>query len=383
MRQRSNLSQSITKAGFICLTASLGTFLPSTVKATTISSITLSAERSVSASTTVPATNGVTYEGFSRSITSFASNGKNWNPVNLSVGTTLTLQRSGSAPATAPTDNNKQVVWERCSSLANCPSNNSTTTVRGTLPTTTAAALAQNNIYLGTDNLFANTGNSSRNQADIERADFVLSRGYNATSDIGVTVFERGAINAHDAFAIAAITGFDAGNNPIYGNLLGYAAGSWGTTDLLSSTRGDLLDTRVLNNQSGQFAGTGTVNQNIGGELILLTQLVAANTPVFGYSLFGYDTFTAVSGNACPLAQLSSVSNANCYNYSTSDTGGTAPNGGGLDLLAVNIGVNAREGTTPQLVPEAVPEPLSIVGTILGGIAAFRMKKKIKSGLAD
>ena len=380
MRQRSNLSQSITKAGVICLTASLGTFLPNTVKATTITSITLSPETSVSAPTTI---NGVTYQGFSRSITSFASDGKNWNPVNLSVGTTLTLQRSGSATATA--DNNKQVVWERCSSATNCPSNNSTTIVRGTVPTTTVAALAQNNIYLGTDNLFTNTGNNDRNQTDIERADFVLSQGYNATSDIGVTVFERGATNnAHDAFAIAAITGFGAGNNPIYGKLQGYARGTWGSTDLLNSATGDYLNTKVLNNQSGQFAVTSSLTQNIGGELILLTDLVAANTPVFGYSLFGYDTFTAVSTNTCSLSQLSSISNANCYNYNTSDTDATtAPNGGGLDLLAVNIGVTARQGTTPQPVPEAVPEPLSIIGTILGGIAAFRMKKSLRSGLAN
>lgn len=84
--------------------------------------------------------------------------------------------------------------------------------------------------------------------------------------------------------------------------------------------------------------------------------------------------------NLRSLSQLSSISSANCYNYNTSDTDATtAPNGGGLDLLAVNIGVTARQGTTPQ----PVPEPLSIIGTILGGIAAFRMKKSLRSGLAN
>jgi hypothetical protein len=358
-------------AGVICLTASFGTFLPSTVKAATISNITLGTETSVSGATTV---NGVTYQGFSRPITSFVSGGNNWNPVNLSVDTTLTLQRSGSAPTTA--DNGKQVVWERCSTTANCTSN----TVRATVPTTTTAALTQNNIYLGTDNLLTNQGNNSRNQSDVERADFVLSQGYAATSDVGVTVFERGLSTGHDAFAIAAITGFDSSNNPVYSNLLGYTRGSWGTTDLLNTANGDYLDTKVLNNQTGgQFAVTTTLSQNIGGELILLTQLVSANTPVYGYSLFAYDTFSAVSNNTCTLAQLSSVTNTNCYTYGTLDTGsGATANGGGIDLLAVNLGLTAREGTTPTPTPQQVPEPLSIIGTILGGIAAFRMKKSIK-----
>lgn len=370
MRQKSNLSQSITLAGVICLSASFSASLPSTVKAATISSITLSPETSVSASETV---NDVTYQGFSRSITSFVSGGNTWNPINLSVDTALTLQRSGSAPT--PADANKQVVWQRCSSTANCTSN----TVRGTLPSTTAAALTQNNIYLGTDNLFTNQNNNQRNQSDVERADFVLSQGYAATSDVGVTVFERGASNGHDAFAIAAITGFDAGNNPIYGNLLGYTTGNWGSTNLLSTANGDYLDTKVLNNQTGQFVVTSSLTQNVGGELILLTQLVTPNTPVYGYSLFSYSTFDAVSSNACSLSQLSSITNTNCYDYSTSDTNASsAPNGGGLDLLAVNLGLTARAGTTPQAVPQAVPEPLSIIGSILGSIAVFRMKKSMK-----
>jgi hypothetical protein len=358
-------------AGFICLSASVGTLLTSPVKAATISSINLGSETSVSASTTL---NGITYEGYSRSVTSFVSGGNTWNPINLSADTTLQLQRSGNATASA--DNNKQVVWERCSSTTNCASN----IVRGTVPTTTAAALTQNNIYLGTDNLFTNTGNNSGNQSDVERADFVLSSGYKATNDVGVTVFERGLSNGHDAFAIAAITGFDSSNNPIYGNLLGYTTGNWGRTDLLNTANGDYLDTKVVNNDTGgQFRVTASLSQNIGGELILLTQLVSANTPVYGYSLFSYDTFSAVLNNTCTLAQLSSVTNASCYNYNTADTStASAPNGGGLDLLAVNLGLTARAGTTPQPVPEAVPEPLSIIGTILGGIAAFRMKKSIK-----
>jgi hypothetical protein len=352
--------KSITLTGVIGSAASVGALLPSTVRAASITSINLSAETRPGISNNV--VNGVTYEGYARSIDSFVSGGESWQTVGA-VSTTLNFQRSNQAPTAV--DNNKQVVWQRCDTTANCAA----PTLRGTVPTTTQAALTQNNIYLGTDNLFANRGNNDNkpneaNQSDVERVDFVFSTPYNATSDFGVTVFERGAsTNVHDGFAIAAITGFDANNNPTYSSLKGYELGKWGTTDLLSGS--DYTTYRILNNGTGQFALTGSNTQNIGGELIPLTDLVAANTPVLGYSLFGFDTFSAVSNNTCTIAQLSSISNTGCYAYNTREA-----DGGGLDLLAANLGVSTR------LSAQAVPEPLSIIGTILGGMAAFRMRKK-------
>jgi hypothetical protein len=367
MRTTSSLCRPITTVGIILSTLS---FLPSTVKAATITSISLGAETSVAPSTTV---NNVTYQGYSRSIASFTVGAAIWDPTPSS-STTLIFKRSNAAPATA--SNNRQIVWERCESATNCPTTGAQT-VRGTLPTTTQAALAQNNIYLGTDNLFTNTGNGTAaqgNNSDVERVDFVFSGSYLANSNTAVTVFERGVTTAHDAFAIAAITGFDSSNNPTYGSLLGFTNGSWGTTDLLTSS--DYLTASILNNASGQFARTGGNSQNIGGELILLTQLASENTPVYGYSLFAYDTYAAVLVNNCSIAQLSDIANTSCYNYSTGDTGGgAAANGGGIDLLAANLGVSALRGTTPV---QQVPEPLSIVGTLVGGIGAFVAKKKLK-----
>lgn len=365
MKNRSSLCRTLTTVGIILSTTS---FLPSTVKAATIAGISLGAETSVAANTIV---NGITYQGFSRPITSFTVGTTIWDPAPASAVTTMTLKRSNLAPATA--SNNKQVVWQRCTSLANCPNGagSGTSIVRGTLPTTTQATLRQNNIYLGTDNLFANTGNTAGNQSDVERVDFVFSSGYLANSNSAVSVFERGVLSGHDAFAIAAITGFDSSSNPTYSSLLGFINGSWGTTDLLTAS--DYQTTRILNNSSGQFSDSGGVTQNFGGELILLTQLASANTTVYGYSLFAYDTYTASTGGTCNLAQLSNIANTSCYNYSTSDTAG-ATNGGGLDLLSANLGVSAVRGTTPV---RRVPEPLSIIGTILGGIGAFVAKKKL------
>jgi hypothetical protein len=361
MSERSNLLRSVAITGVICSTVCLGTFLSTSAKAATISTVTLGNETSVASSTTV---NGITYQGYSRSITSFASGGNNWN-VNSAMDTTLTLQRSGS---TAVPDRNKQVVWERCSTATNCTNN----TVRGTQPTTTQAALAQNNIYLGTDNFLTNTGNGAGNQSDVERADFVFSNGYYANSNVGVTVFERGANTAHDVFAIAAITGFDTSSNPIYSSLNRIVSG-WGATDLLTSSS-DYKDYLVLNNNAtGPFARTNINNQTIGGELILLTDLVAADTPVYGYSLFAGDTYSAFINNTCTIAQLSNTTNTNCYANTTVEANG------GIDLLSVNIGVSARAGTIPTTVPTTVPEPLSIVGTILSGIAAVGIRKRLKA----
>jgi hypothetical protein len=53
---------------------------------------------------------------------------------------------------------------------------------------------------------------------------------------------------------------------------------------------------------------------------------------------------------------------------------------GGVNSLS-NTSVNfvARNGAITTPPPAAVPEPFTIIGTLIGGTAAFRMKKKLKS----
>jgi hypothetical protein len=362
MSKKFNLLRVVTITSVICSTVSFSTLLSSSAKAATISGITLGPETSVASSTTV---NNVTYQGYSKSITSFASGGNNWNIVNPSVDTTLTVQRSGNTGI----DSNKQIIWERCTTSANCTYPSASNTLRGTLPTTTQAALTQNNIYLGTDNFFANTGNGAGNQSDVERVDFVFSTGYYAASNVGITVFDRGVTTVHDAFSIAAITGFDASGKPTYSSLKSYAQG-WGATDLLTGT--EYTNNATVNNGNNgasPFAVTASGAQNIGGELVLLTDLVSANTPVYGYSLFAQDTFNAVTATNCTLAQLSNVANTNCYANTTLEVNG------GIDLVAANMGVTVRSGTSAT----KIPEPLSIVGTVLGGIASIGIRKRIKA----
>ncbi len=355
MKYSRNFSNQITLAGIICASA---VCQPTIASAATITAINLGTEVNGTASNT----STINYQGKSLPITSFNTGATIWD-VNTSELPNLTFQRSGNA--TIPTDDNKQVVWERCDA-AGCGLGTtiSKTNLLGTAPTTTVAALSQNNIYLGTDNIFTNAANGAGNQSDIERVDYKFSTGYLPNSNVGISLFERGVATAHDRFAVAAIIGFDSSSNPIYDKLIGFSNGSWGTPSLVGSQ-----NYRVLNNGLGSFTVTSSNNQDLGGELIGLDLLVTqANTPVLGYSLFAGDTFDAVTANTCSITQLSSITNTNCF------ISGTTESNGGLDLLAANLGVSSIRGTIAQ----TVPEPFTIIGTLIGGATAFRLRKRLK-----
>ena len=359
MKLISNLSRPITLVGILFTSVAFQSTIATAATISNITALTLGAETSGGTTGTI---NGVTYQGLSKPITSIAVGGANWD-INGAVNTTLILQRGATSP-----DPNKQVVWERCTTNCNSASNVSATVIGGA-PTTTAATLAQNNIYSGTDNLFTNSGSGQLNQSNVERADFNFSTSYAATNKSAIAVLERGVANAHDNFAIAAITGFDASKNPIYDKLIGVPSG-WGATSLLPSANQTY---RVLNDGAGtgSFSLTSGGTQDIGGLLIPLDLLVTApNSQVYGYSIFAYDTYDAVTAGKCSQAQLSSISNTNCFIANTLDAKG------GIDLIAANLGVSQlREAS----LATAVPEPFTLIGTAIGGMAALCIKKKLKS----
>lgn len=285
-------------------------------------------------STTVSGSPGssasIIYQGGSKKITSFQSGGNNWNIVG-GGSAQFVLQRNTINPTV-------ELVWELSSSPG---------TELGGVPTSTLNALSQNNIYLGTDNIFANTGNTSGNQSNIERVDYLLGQGFISTANVGFTVFERGTVTGHDGFKIAAITGFDAQNNPLYGNLLTVASG-WGTTSLTNTT--DDYDI-LRNNFSGNsnFGVSTRVNdQTIGGLLIKLSELATPGTAIYGYSLFASDVTSAF----------------NLSNYLSFPTNTTESAGGGLDLVAANMGLVVIQG---QTAVTAVPEPSVLPGLLLLG----------------
>ena len=176
-----------------------------------------------------------------------------------------------------------------------------------------------NNVYnKGTDNLFDNTSTNSNN---IERLDWILSTSYSTPvpAKIGFAIFERGANGAHDPFCIAAITSLDGLGNPAtYGNIVRVATGNYG--DIGPSVTYRILKSTFPTN----LLDAGTNGQSRGGVMVYLQDLgIAANTPIFGYSLFSSDL---------PLgATPANLVNFNNAAFFPTNTG----NAGGIDLLAI------------------------------------------------
>ncbi|MBI3886978.1 MAG: hypothetical protein HY302_14810, partial [Opitutae bacterium] len=196
--------------------------------------------------------------------------------------------------------------------------------------------LLRNTISGGSDNTFSNdTGPAGGN---IERLDFAFTGGLTATAALSFAVFERGAVGVHDAFKIAAITGWDSINNrpTSYGPLTSQA-GNWGGTANVqpdfnyhlhrytdpAGTSGDMISSTQLT------ANTETGTQGIGGIVFSTADLgLTVGTTIYGYSLFGFDT-TGTS------AQLLDWTDTTFYPANTTGATGT----GGIDLATIN-GIN-------------------------------------------
>jgi hypothetical protein len=173
----------------------------------------------------------------------------------------------------------------------------------------------------GTDNLFDNTATNSNN---IERLDWISTSSYSSPTParVGFAIFDKAAAGtAHDAFAIAVITSVDGSGNPLtYGNILRVAAGAYG------AALDDSLTYRIVKGAYGtNLMNAGTATQTLGGVFISLQDLgVAANTPIYGYSLFANDLpTTATSANLVDFTNTT---------YFPTFTPGAS---GGLDLVAV------------------------------------------------
>lgn len=199
-----------------------------------------------------------------------------------------------------------------------------------------ASFLNNNILNHGTDNLFTNAGNADNNNNNIERVDVVFTTGISSAypADAGFVLCERGAVNAHDGFRIAAILSKNGSNDPASfgavkictaGN--GSNNGSWGHPTIANGNK--QLAAYVLRKDSADtyLRVSSNVNQEIGGVFFSLADLgVTANQTVYGYCLIGPD------GTANPTsAQLLTTSNAAIY-----PTGTTEAQGGGLDLISIN-----------------------------------------------
>ncbi|WP_414576343.1 hypothetical protein [Anabaena sp. CCY 9402-a] len=293
--------------------------------------------------------NGVTYLNQSLPITGLTANSNNWLP-GMFAAPVITIRRGG-YPATDDfaNFNDRQVVWgER---LPGDPES----TVRIPQPSTAQASLSQNSILQGADNVFVNAGYINGIQSDIERVDFVINTGVETSQKRAIAIFDRGPNAAHDPFKIAPILSIDSSGNPTsYGSLISIAAG-WGQTNLRPGGAADNnVNSTVLTNSSGDFSNVLSVSQQVGGLLIPLSDLSITGL-IYGYSLFAPDV-----NDGGDSANLLDWTNAVIFPQDT-------PNAvGGIDLVASNVGVW-----------ETVPEPTSVVSTLLLGIvAAWKLKKK-------
>lgn len=308
--------------------------------------------------------NNITYLNQSLPVTSLKTSTSSWNLSGIS--TTLSLRRSGVGTVAG-----RQIVWSER------PTQNPTTTVRGTLPSTTEAALNQNNFFMGTDNLFVNAGSSNGNMSDVERVDFITSAlGVKVRDSKAVTIFERGSLTQHDGFKIAAITALDKNGLPsAYGKLYSVNAG-WGKTALRTNSQSPIPNPSpnpyysVLNNTgtNGAFKNTADISsQNIGGVLITLDKLAAKGSKIYGYSLFAVDVDDKGNSN-----NLVNWKNSNIFKTNTQE--GATQGGGGIDLVAVNTGI-VKDPT------KEIPESSNSLALVLLGAAmafvGFKSRKEL------
>ncbi|MGC4036154.1 MAG: hypothetical protein QM764_09345 [Chitinophagaceae bacterium] len=95
-------------------------------------------------------------------------------------------------------------------------------------------AFSQNNLLIGTDNIFSNQGNGNNNNNNIERVDVMITGGYVVAdaAKCGFPILERGTYGGHDAFKIAVITALDASGNPsAYSNVVSATASSYNNSN--------------------------------------------------------------------------------------------------------------------------------------------------------
>lgn len=189
--------------------------------------------------------------------------------------------------------------------------------LRPTAITSVEAALLNQTINRGVDNVFANQG-PSPNLNNIERVDFIERRGLTVPTqfldDAGFLLLERGG---NDPAVLAPILAIDANGDPsAYGDLLTLNAADWGDS-------GIDIATAVLNDQgTGGNPGLTVLRppQDLAGIFVSFADLgIPGNQTFYGYSVF--------PGDVLPTNDLVGLTDAD---LATSDASGE----GGLDLLA-------------------------------------------------
>jgi hypothetical protein len=191
------------------------------------------------------------------------------------------------------------------------------------------SAFSDNNLMIGTDNIFSNQGNGNGNNNNIERVDVMINAGFLVTDahKFGFPILERGVYGAHDAFKIAVITGKDASGNPsAYSQVLSVTASGYNNTDSKNPVA-DGTYTYFLFKRDGTSdlqVNQHITNQGIGGVGFRFSDFGISNgTTIYGYSIMAND-FNSTLGT-----DVVDYTNTTRFPTNTNETVG------GLDPLAV------------------------------------------------
>lgn len=289
-------------------------------------------------------TYSVTYEGNVTSINSFTAGATNYQPLSYAgtISTTLVRNLSNNSVSTSPNNN---LLWN-----SQVSSSGNSITVASPYIGNEQAAFNANNLNVGTDNIFGNTGDGNGDNNNIERVDVVFNQGLSATTALAFAIMERGASNAHDPFGIAAITGINGSGVPTsFGSLIEFGSGStygtYGASSLVAS--GNWLVARNNPANTGALAtspSTTVTGQTLGGVVVSVTGSTAnsglgisAGSTIYGYSLFGGDV-TGTNGQV--------LTDITTFPQNTSSSTGA----GGIDPVAYT-----------GVAFQAVPEPSSLL----------------------
>lgn len=295
-------------------------------------------------------------EGFDERVTDVTVGAATYE-VSSALPTQVFFRRNAGAHETIP--DNRQILWYREESRDGNSVNLEATQIAGM-----EEGLGGNIINRGTDNVFANDGNSSGNNNNIERIDFVFNQNRLTPQNqahldgVGFTVMERGG---NDTFTVAAITAIDGAGTPTqYAAPVTVSESDWGSSLWNDQT------TVVNGDEPGLGSHTITAelsSQDAKGIFFTLSDLgISAGDDVLGYSLFAPDTGNAVGTDSSLLLDWLNDT------YFPTDTDDV--NTGGLDLISGGSGIIEQNLDTTDLIV-AVPEPTSVLLAVILGLVAM------------
>jgi hypothetical protein len=144
------------------------------------------------------------------------------------------------------------------------------------------------------------------------------------------------------------------------------ATGSFAPLLLPLGAKTVTLDTVGFVLSGANYASTDSLVFNFGaaGQLTIASGSLFSNTPALApnRSNFNYLGTAATFTNGADVSNLIVTS----FNFDVDNLANTNP-------------LNTSPNGSYSLVATAVPEPFTIIGTIIGGTAAFRMRKKLSN----